>query len=52
MRGTATFAPYVPCDRTPGRSALAGSSPIQTSSASKSYVKLAANRAPSGHMCP
>ena len=33
-----TLAPYVPCERTPGREALAGFSPIQTSSASKSKV--------------
>src|ERR1022692_446507 len=48
--GTATFAPYVPCESTPGRSALAGSSPIQTSSASKSKVNDAAEPAPSGHI--
>src|SRR5215813_14962878 len=48
--GTATFAPYVPCDSTPGRWAFSGSSPIHTSSASKSNVNEAAQRAPSGHM--
>ena len=42
ISGTATFAPYVPCDRTPGLFALAGSSPIHTSSASKSNVNAAA----------
>src|SRR5215831_11437621 len=48
--GTATFAPYVPCDSTPGRWAFPGSSPIHTSSASKSNVNEAAQRAPPGHM--
>src|SRR6516164_5223771 len=48
--GTATFAPYVPCDSTPGRRAFSGSSPIHTSSASKSNVNEAAQRAPAGHM--
>src|SRR5437016_3353465 len=38
ISGTATFAPYVPWDKTPGRSALAGSSATIASSASKSNV--------------
>src|SRR5581483_1649962 len=49
IRGTATLAPYVPWERTPGFEAFAGSSPIHTSSASKSNVKAAAARFPSGH---
>jgi hypothetical protein len=50
ISGTATFAPYVPCDKIPGRSALAGSSPMMPSSASKSNVKATANPLPSGHI--
>src|SRR6516162_3498424 len=46
--GTPILAPYVPWESTPGRAAFAGFSAIHTSSASKSKVMAAAERAPAG----